>query len=330
MLSAPDDIVVTGAAVLAPAPGDPPGGWFDADAELGPRGHKYLPRGACYLLAAGRRALRSAGALECVPPERRGLAVATNNALAPLFGTMDDTVVHSDAGRLSPALAPYFAVNVVAARLAAEQSLKAFNLTVTTPAVAGVEALQHAMRALRLGRADLVLVAAVEDHLAPGTPGEGESEEGAVALVLESRPAALRRGAPAQGTLRAATTFLPPTAGRATPAPDAPGPDDAPGALRHALADLLAAVDAHPPAPLHLVLDSSPRARATAARLPAAAGTAAAGAGCLRPLLDAAQPLTARTGTGRLVLAATAHGHLAAVHTHSTPPPGGHRAQPPA
>ncbi|MBD0423388.1 3-oxoacyl-ACP synthase [Streptomyces sp. TRM S81-3] len=302
------DVVVTGVAAVVPGPGAPPGAWFDADAELGPRGHKYLPAGARYLLAAGRRALRCATTPEQVPPERRGLVVGTNNGLAPLFRDMDRTVVAAGAERLRPALAPYFAVNVLAGRLAAEQCLKGFSCTLTTSGVAGVEALQTAVRALVLGRADLVVVVAVEDRSAEAVAAGEPGEEGAVALVLEPRAAAERRGAPVRGTLRAACAFVPPGA-------DAPDGD-----LGLAVGDLLSAVQSEPAAPVHPVLDTSPRGRAVAALLGAPARKAAAArAGCLTPLLSAAEPFTAHGGQ-RVVVTATAPGHLAAVHVLAAEP----------
>ncbi|MFJ4525786.1 beta-ketoacyl synthase N-terminal-like domain-containing protein [Streptomyces sp. NPDC088810] len=301
------DVVVTGVAAVVPNPGEPSGAWFDADAELGPRGHKYLPPGTRYLLAAGRRALRSATTPERVPPERRGLVVGTNNGLAPLFRDMDRTVVDTGAAALRPALAPYFAVNVLAARLAAEQSFKGFSCTLTTPGVAGVEALQTAVRALLLGRADLVTVVAVEDRAVPVEEAR-TPEEGAVALVLERRAAAERRGAPVRGAVRAACSFVP------------PGAD---GELRRAVEDLLSAVASEPPAPVHPVLDASDRGRAVAALLGAPARRSAARAGCLVPLLVAAEPFTAGGGQ-RVVVTATAPGHLAAVHVLAA----GHRGDP--
>ncbi|MFD6188507.1 MULTISPECIES: beta-ketoacyl synthase N-terminal-like domain-containing protein [unclassified Streptomyces] len=315
------DIVVTGVATVVPGPGRPPGAWFDADAELGPRGHKYLPQGTRYLLAAGRRALRSATAPVQVPPDRRGLVVGTNNGLAPLFRAMDRTVVDTGAERLRPALAPYFAVNVLAGRFAAEQALKGFSCTLTTSSVAGVEAVQTAVRALRLDRADLVVVAAVED-LAPSSAGTAgpPPEEGAVALVLEPRAAAERRGAPVRGSLRAAAAFVP------------PGIDAADPELGLAVGDLLSAVQSEPPAPVHAVLDGSARGTAVGALLGASARRAArpAGAGCLAPLLAAAEPFAAGGGR-RVVLTATAAGHLAAVHVLAAAPrptpSGGLRAQ---
>ncbi|MER5215274.1 beta-ketoacyl synthase N-terminal-like domain-containing protein [Streptomyces sp. NPDC002838] len=315
------DIVVTGVAAVVPDRGGPPGAWFDADAELGPRGHKYLPQGARYLLAAGRRALRSATTPEGIPPERRGLVVGTNNGLAPLFRDMDRTVVDTGAERLRPALAPYFAVNVLAGRLAAEQSFKGFSCTLTTSGVAGVEALQTAVRALRLGRADLVVVVAVEDRAVPAPKAGPSPEEGAVALVLEPRAAAEHRGAPVRGTLRAASTFVP------------PGADTPDGALGPAVGDLLSAVQSDPPAPVHPVLDTSARGRAVAALLGTPARQSAARAGCLAPLLSAAEPFTARGGQ-RVVVTATAPGHLAAVHVLAAElrqtPSGGLRAEPTA
>ncbi|WP_328941233.1 3-oxoacyl-ACP synthase [Streptomyces sp. NBC_00250] len=317
---AQDEVVVTGvglvsprrtpAGVLDPAPTEADAEWFDARAELGPRGHKYLPPGARYLLAAGRRALRAAGPADGVPPELRGLVLGTNSALAPLFRDMDRTVIESGAERLSPATAPYFAINVLASRLASEEMFKGFSLTLTSPAVAGLEAVEVATRALRLGRARTVLVTAAEDRVPPGEPGAGSGEEGAVGLVLEPRAHAERRGAHIQGVCRVRSAFVPPAGGR-----DAPG-----GELSRRVADLVHALcpewERHP-LPVYAVLDGSARGRAVARELASLTAGArplherTAGAGCLAPLLHAAALLS--TGAEDcVVVTATATGQLAA------------------
>ncbi|MEV5974981.1 beta-ketoacyl synthase N-terminal-like domain-containing protein [Streptomyces sp. NPDC051921] len=348
MLSAADEVVVTGVGLVTPWPDparrlgpgrpEPAADWFDATAELGPRGHKYLPPGARYLLAAGRRALRAAGVdavgvdaagpdaagdrtAAAVAADRRGMVLGTNSALAPLFREMDRTVVEQGAERLSPATAPYFAINVLAGRLASEQALRGFGLTLTTPAVAGLEAVLAGTRALAADRADLVLVTAAEDRLPRGEPGARYGEEGAVALVLEPRGRAERRGASVLGRCAVTTAYVPPSA-----AHDAPG-----GELEQRLVELLHTLCpdwSRRPLPVHAVLDASGRGRAAARVLDGPAGapgrvrTVAAGAGCLSPLLRGAALLAAGApaadaGGAHLVVSVTATGHLAAARVEA-------------
>ncbi|MFD0444511.1 beta-ketoacyl synthase N-terminal-like domain-containing protein [Streptomyces rhizosphaericus] len=169
---------------------------FDFRTALGRHGYKYLPAASQYFLAAAKRALAQAGpdALAAVGPEERGAAVGTNSAALALHHTMDRTVTATGAGDLSPVTAPYFSINLFGSRLATEHDLKGFNLTFTSPRVAGLEALQTGQRALATGRARRLLAGATEEALPEGEPGADTSEAGAVALVLEPEPAARGRG----------------------------------------------------------------------------------------------------------------------------------------
>ncbi|WP_343076941.1 beta-ketoacyl synthase N-terminal-like domain-containing protein [Streptomyces malaysiensis] len=197
---------------------------FDFRAALGRHGYKYLPAASQYFLAAAKRALAQAGpeALEAVGPEERGAAVGTNSAAVALHHRMDRTVTTSGAGDLSPVTAPYFSINLFGSRLATEHDLKGFNLTFTSPRVAGLEALQTGQRALLTGRARRLLVGATEEALPEGEPGAGTSEAGAVALVLEPEPAARSRGVAALGRVGVRSFFLPPKAAASAEGPSGP------------------------------------------------------------------------------------------------------------
>jgi len=291
-----------------PEPVEP--GWFNARARLGPRGYKYLPPAGQYLLLAARRAIQDSGGLEHVPAHRRGAAVGTNSGLAEVFDTMDRTVVESNAADLSPVTAPYFAINVLSSRLAAEHEMKGFQLTLTSSRVAGLEALETGTRALAVGRCSLLIVAAME-HVLPGSADEPVSEQGATALVIESAAAAQARGVRPHGRCRTRTGFAPPTA--------AAGP-----AGRRRVGDLLAealtAVGAEAGDPVHTVLDDSGVARAVRDALAPRplASTVAAGAGCLRPMIRVAGLLAAGAGPA-VVVVATAEGNIAVTRLEPDP-----------
>ncbi|MFF4623365.1 beta-ketoacyl synthase N-terminal-like domain-containing protein [Nonomuraea jabiensis] len=266
-------IAVTGAGeVCAP---------FDVSEELGRRGYKYLLPASRYLLAATRRAVAAGGRLDHAPAERRGVAVGSNTAVREYFTQAMAATSQAD---LSPAMAPYFAINVLAARVTGEHELKAFSLTCTSPNVAGFEAIELGGRALAAGRADVMVVAAME-----GT--------GAVAMVVEP-------GAAHQPHVMARTAYAPPDLvasyrGR-----------------RRLLAYAEATIERVRPTRIHAVVDDSPvaeavtRAVATAGDGVAPVVSAPTANGCLGPMTMLSHLLrTARENT--LVITATAEGHYA-------------------
>ena len=195
--------VITGIGVVVPPP-DAGGDWFDPRTALGPRGYKYLPPACQFLLAAGRRAVADGGRLDGVPEERRAAVVGTNTGLAHLFAEMDATVTGGTADALSPALAPFFAVNVLGTRLVSEHAVKGPFMTVTSPRVAGIEALGAGARAMAAGRCD-AWIAAVMEH-----PLDGPAGSGAVAMILERPADAAARGARVYGTCAASALLAPP------------------------------------------------------------------------------------------------------------------------
>jgi 3-oxoacyl-[acyl-carrier-protein] synthase II len=249
------DVVISGIGVALP--GAPPlrdvlarsrtsgadSEWFDTAARLGPRGYRYLPPAAQYLLAAGRAAIDDCGdGVAAEPDELRGVALGTTYGVAAVHDDLDRALVDGGPDALSPMAAPYFSVNLVATRLALENKFKAFNLTFTTPRVAGLEAISAVTRSIALGRCTVGIAAAAEAMPPPGS----SAEVGAGALVLESWASAAARGAPVRGrcrvrsgavTLRSATEtasavgrLLGGAAGRGVPAYLAAG--DGPAGLR--------------------------------------------------------------------------------------------------
>ncbi|CAL9515189.1 hypothetical protein SUDANB176_03736 [Streptomyces sp. enrichment culture] len=305
---APRELAVTGVGVVSPwgdtprtaaaAGGAPlPGGeeWFDHRTRLGPRGYKYLPAAALYALAAARAALADGGRPDAVPADRRGLVLATNAGLAELFDAMDRTVVREGATGIAPASAPYFAVNVLGNRLAAELSLNGFALTVATARTAALDGLAAGALALAAGRCESLLLAAAEEP----PPGHGalRGEQGAVVLALESPAAARARGAGVRATVASRSLFLPPAAldgpgGRAraqrvladalarllrpTGGPAGRDPDRAAtDRAARGPAEARGGADAPAtPVELHLALDSSPVSEAVAGALAGVGGRA--------------------------------------------------------
>ena len=309
-------IAVTGAGVACPWAEDPEhalhvptggaadGAWFDVAARLGGRGYKYLPAASQYLLAAARAALRDAGGdLERTPPERRAATTGTNSGAAPVHEQIDRELLAGGPDALSPMLAPYFSINLIPGRLATESRLKGFSLTLTTPRVAGLEAIEAAHRAISLGRADLVLAGAAE---APPPIVAGVAPEaGAGVLVLEREAAARERGARVRGTCQIATCFI---------SPSTLGSARGRAAAALTLDETLARLGAEGE-PAWVTADGSHVAGSVAASLERRCLTTAArpaGAGCLRPLLDVAGLLAA--GGGPTLLAASApQGNVALV-----------------
>jgi 3-oxoacyl-[acyl-carrier-protein] synthase II len=293
--------VVTGIGVVATDRVDEP--WFDVSSELGRRGFKYLPPAGQYLLAAARRAIADGGRLDGVAPQRRAVAVATNTGLATLFDDMDHTLISGTADELSPILAPFFAVTVLSTRLVVEHEVKGLSLTLTSPRVAGFEAIEAGARSLAAGRCDAVLAAAMEH----GLPRHAAAaEQGAVALVFESPAAVAARGGGSYGSCRAATLFAPP--GELAGA-------DGQRRLAETLALRLRSLGWPAPERTELFSDGSAVGDAVTRAVTALAGGPPVlrplGAGCLAPMRRVAE-LLAGPPAERLVLVATGEGNVAA------------------
>ncbi|AVT29691.1 3-oxoacyl-ACP synthase [Plantactinospora sp. BC1] len=292
-------VVVTGIGVCAPPVERPAadGAWFDVRTQLGRRGYKYLPAACQYLLVAGRQALDDAGdCLTGAAEQDRGVVIGTNNGAAALHDEQDRTVIAEHASELSPVTAPYGAVNVLTSRLSMEHGFTGISLTLISPLVAGLESVQVGARAFAAGRADLLLVGAMEQ--AVPAPEAAAPEEGAVVLVLEPPERAAARGATGYGRCAVRTLLLPPH-GLAAGA----GRERAVAVLREAAHSLGA-----DQVPVHAVLDDSPVSELVAGAVPAAVGpvrdAGPPAAGSLTPMLRLADRLRAADGDSLLVTAA--------------------------
>ncbi|MFI6978586.1 beta-ketoacyl synthase N-terminal-like domain-containing protein [Embleya sp. NPDC050154] len=289
---------------LAPIPG-----WFEVAEALPGRGYRRLPAGCLHLLAAARAAALDTGPwFTEVPAHRRAAVVGTNNAGAALIEEFDRTIIDLGAAELPPARVPYMAMSMFAARLAPEHLLRGFDLTTNSPAVAGLDALQSAARALAAGRASVVLAGAVEEppsaaQQAGARSGAVPADIGAAVVVCEPEETPTG-GAGVYGYCSTYSAFL-------------PDPDSARAVLEVLWEQL--AQDGAAPHHIDTVLDDSAIGAAVAARLTELAPDgeittvpAATGGGCLTPV----RRVVGRLGTaGGLadrvaVVAASAHGHL--------------------
>ncbi|WP_158071095.1 beta-ketoacyl synthase N-terminal-like domain-containing protein [Streptomyces sp. CB03234] len=241
--------------------------WFDYRSQLGPRGYKYLPDACQYLLAAAREATSSPNGenpTELFAEERRAAVVGTNSAVAALHAEIEETVRQDGIRLLSPMTTPFFSVNLVAAKLSTEHGIKGFNLTLTSPRVAGLEALHVAAQELSEGRSDVALAGATE--AADPHSGSATPEEGAALFMLRPRDArAMADGA----LLRTTLCFVPPSALDRTS-----GRERADRAVRDALEALHASgLPVSGSASVRLVTDGSPVAAAVETTVRAWYGT---------------------------------------------------------
>ncbi|MCX4763941.1 3-oxoacyl-ACP synthase [Streptomyces sp. NBC_01275] len=310
--SVAESLVMASGLVSSP-PGTVDDTWFDHRVRLGPRGYKYLPPACQYLLCAAREALsRTGGEAERHPQERRGVVVGTNCAVSALHADIEETVRDQGIERLSPMITPFFSVNLVASRLSTEHRFKGFNVTVTSPRTAGIEALHIASQELAAGRGDLVLAGVTE--AADPRPNTAEPESGAAVLALRPLGAAHAGG---DAVLRTALRFIPPTALESEA-----GRRRAEDTVRTALDELCASAPAPSgarPASVTLVIDDSPVAGAVAAAVRgrlgprASVSTAfpAARAGALAPVEVLLSRSDAEDLGPRLVVVAAREGNVA-------------------
>jgi hypothetical protein len=179
----------------------PSGGddWFDPARFLGARGYKYWTQATRYILAATGLALQDAG-LSANPygPNDIGVCLGTNFANSKLIQELDRTALTEGPELLSPMIGPNFSINIPSSMVSIKYGFKAFNITLTTALVAGLEALICAKETLLRGRAKMVIAGALEDT--PPSPvnellGNTRGYGGACAFVLEPLSEAVRRDA---------------------------------------------------------------------------------------------------------------------------------------
>jgi hypothetical protein len=149
-------------------------------------------------LAATAQALADASLHDdAYASEQKGVFVGTQFGAHRTLADMDWIILDEGAEGLQPINAPNFSVNIPASQLSVRHKLHAFNITLTSAIVAGIEAVVFGADAIRAGRAQCVLAGATED-----VPTEVETllrapfvHGGACVVTLESARGARNRGA---------------------------------------------------------------------------------------------------------------------------------------
>lgn len=181
--------------------------WFDPVRFLGKRGFKYLTPATRYVLGAAQVALEDARMpADGYAPVEKGVIIGTNFAVASVHDAMDAVILHEGADHLSPMEAANFSVNLAASHISIKHGFKAFNISLTSPMVAGIEALIFGADAIRQGRAQMVVAGATEDTpspLAAQVLGGPVATGAACTLVLEPLSRAHQRQARIYGVVGA-------------------------------------------------------------------------------------------------------------------------------
>jgi len=187
--------------------------WFDPVAHLGTHGWKYFTPATRYLLAAAGLALADAGIDPSTRnPDTMGVIVGTNFAAHAVVAGMDQVVIDQGAHALSPAEAPNFSINIPASQISMRWAMRAFNLSLTNPTVAGMESLLMLAAALRRGRAQAGIAGAVEQY--PGNDVHATASEGACCLTAELLPDVRRRDGVARAEVVGGFSRFLPTSSR--------------------------------------------------------------------------------------------------------------------
>lgn len=210
-----DEIVITAVAAMCPQFTGKPGTgwvasaniatpWFVPERYFGASGFKYLPHSARYLLAAVKLLMDDLALGKCnYAEDDMGAIIGTNFGVLSVLEEMDDILLARGANALKPMQAPNFSVNVPASLVSIKHGFRAFNITLTSAMVCGLEAILAGHHALRVGRARLVIAGATEDmppsHVTAAL-GLG-IDGGACVLALERRVDVDQRGGRIHGKI---------------------------------------------------------------------------------------------------------------------------------
>lgn len=192
---------------------------YDPTRYLGQRGFRYYSTCTRYLLSSILPALADAKIQE--GGDDLGIVTGTAFSAAEEWRSLAQTIVDGGYTSISPMESYNFSANMPSSLASIKTGAKAFNVTICTGTVAGLDAVSFALEALEQGRAKRVVVAGVEEmgafafecfrgtsYVAPCRDGQEKPfppadpmrngfslGEGSAALVLEHEADALARGA---------------------------------------------------------------------------------------------------------------------------------------
>jgi 3-oxoacyl-[acyl-carrier-protein] synthase II len=177
-------------------------GDFGAKQQIAPGALRRLPRLSQMAIVAGKQVLAAGAPLPHYDATRVGVVLGTG------LGTLEETIAfmrgYLEGGpeAASPLLFPSSVMNAAAGQLALECKLRGVNSTVNHRDASALSALTMACDLLELGRADALLVGAVDELSAPALAGYralGAGAlplgEGAGMLLVEREDDARKRGA---------------------------------------------------------------------------------------------------------------------------------------
>ncbi|HEX6838807.1 MAG TPA: beta-ketoacyl synthase N-terminal-like domain-containing protein [Polyangia bacterium] len=177
-------------------------GEFGAKQQIAPGTLRRLPRLSQMAIVAGKEALARGAPTPSYDVTRIGVVLGTG------LGTLEETIgfmrgyLEGGPEAASPLLFPSSVMNAAAGQLALECKLRGVNSTVNHRDASALSALAMACDLLELGRADALVVGAVDELSAPALAGYkalGAGEillgEGAAVLLVEREADALQRGA---------------------------------------------------------------------------------------------------------------------------------------
>ncbi|HEX4146391.1 MAG TPA: beta-ketoacyl-ACP synthase II [Pirellulales bacterium] len=135
---------------------------------LGVRDARRLDRFAQFALIAGRQAVADSG-LDFSREDSQRCGVCLGSSVGGLteFEQQHDRYRDSGPGRLSPFMIPRFMPNAASGALSIDFGLQGPNVTISTACASANQAIEHALRLIRLGQVDVVLTGGAEAALTP-------------------------------------------------------------------------------------------------------------------------------------------------------------------
>jgi 3-oxoacyl-[acyl-carrier-protein] synthase II len=135
---------------------------------LGVREARRLDRFAQFALVAARQAVADSG-IDFSREDRQRCGVCLGSSVGGLneYEEQHDRYRDSGPGRLSPFMIPRFMPNAASGALSIDFGLRGPNVTISTACASANQAIEYALRLLRLGQVDIMLAGGAEAALTP-------------------------------------------------------------------------------------------------------------------------------------------------------------------